>query len=112
LEEEAEAERVDARRKALWQDRPPGELVALALKQTGLATLIGYGKTPVSPQALSVRELDLDQAVADLKLAIARGFRDLPMLRSHPDSQILLSREDFKLPFLDMTFPVWPFRDQ
>ena len=63
---------------ALWRDRPPGELATLALKETSLAAVIGYGKTPVSPAALSVRELDLDQAATNLKLAIARGFRDLP----------------------------------
>ena len=89
LKNTAEADRVDAQRVALWQDRPPAELATLALKQTSLAALIGYGKTPVSPAALSVRELDLDQAAANLQLAIARGFRDIRMLQSHPDSQIL-----------------------
>ena len=109
LKNTAEADRVDARRMALWQDRPPAELATLALKQTSLAALIGYGKTPVPPAALSVRELDLDQAAANLELAIARGFRDLRMLRSHPDFQILLSRKDLKLKIMDMAFPDWPF---
>ena len=59
-----------------------------------------------------VRERDLDQASANLKLAIARGFRDLRMLQSHPDSQMLLSREDLKLPIMDMAFPDRPFGDQ
>ena len=45
---------------------------------------------------VSVRGLDLDQAAANLKLAVARGFRDLPMLKSHPDAQLLLSREDLQ----------------
>ena len=112
LKNTAEADRVDAQRVALWQDRPPGELAALALKQTSLAALIGYGKTPVPPAALSVRELDLDQAAADLQLAVARGFRDLRMLRSHPDSQILLSREDVKLLVMDMAFPDRPIGDR
>jgi len=112
LGKRADAAGIDDRRVALWQDRPTSELATLALKQTTLATLIGYGKTPVPPVALSVRELELDQAAANLKLAIARGFRDLRMLHSHPDSQILLSREDLKLPIMDMTFPDQPFGDQ
>jgi len=105
----ADAAGIDARRVALWQDWPPSELATLALKETSQAALFGYGKTPVPPAALSVRELELDQAAANLKLAIARGFRDLNMLHSYPDSQILLSREDLKLPIMDMTFPDRPF---
>jgi len=112
LKKSAEAERVDAQREALWQDRPPGELAALALKETGLAALIGYGKTPVSPAGLFIRELDLDQAAANLKLAIAGGFRDLQLLQSHPDSQLLLSREDVKLMIMNIAFPDRPFEDQ
>ncbi len=111
LKDTAEADRADARRVALWQDRPPGELAALALKETSLAALIGYGKTPVLPAALSVRDLDLDQAAANLELAIARGFRDLQMLRAHPDFQILLSRDDLKLLIMDTAFPDRPFGD-
>ena len=111
LNDTAEADRVDARRVALWQDRPPGELATLALKETTLAASIGYGKTPVPPAALAVRELDLDQAAANLQLAVARGFRDLRMLQSHPDSQVLLSREDIKLLIMDMAFPDRPFGD-
>ena len=60
------------------------------------AALIGYGKTPVSPMGVSVRGLDLDQAAANLKLAVARGFRDLAVVKSHPDAELLLSREDLK----------------
>jgi hypothetical protein len=112
LKNTAEADRVDAERVALWQDRPPGELATLALTLTSRAALIGYGKTPVSQIALSVRELDLDEATADLELAIARGFRDLRKLRSHPDSPMLLSREDVQLLVMDMAFPDRPFGDQ
>ncbi len=92
LKQTAAADRVAAQRVVLWRDRPPGELASLALKQTSQAALIGYGKTPISPSALTVRELDLDQAAANLRLAIALGFRDLSMLRSHPDSPFLLSQ--------------------
>ncbi len=108
----ADAVRIDAQRVALWRDRPPGELVALALKETSLAALIGYGKTPVPRIAVSARELDLDLAASNLKLAIARGFRDFRMVQSHPDSQLLLSRADLKLLFMDLAMPARAFADQ
>lgn len=109
MQNTAEADRLDALRAAVWKVRPPGELAALALEETTRAVLIGYGKTPVSPPALSVRALDLDQAAANLQLAIARGFNDLHTLRSHPDSTFLLSRKDLELPIMDMAFPDRPF---
>ncbi len=112
LKNAAGADRADAQRVALWEHRPASELAALALKETSLAALIGYGKTAVPPAALTVRDLDLDQAAANLELAIARGFRDLRMLQSHADSQLLLSREDLRLPIMDMAFPDRPFGDQ
>ena len=74
------------RRKALWQDHPPAKLASLALERTKLALQIGYGTTPISESARSVRKLDLDQAAAELKLAIALGFSDMSMLRNHRDS--------------------------
>ena len=74
--------------------------------------VIGYGNTSVSDRARAVRELDLHQSAANLRLAIARGFRDLPMLQSHPDSQFVLSRDDLKLAIMDMAFPDRPFRNQ
>ncbi len=112
LGKSADAVRIDAQRVALWRDRPPGELVALALKETSLAALIGYGKTPVPRIAVSARELDLDLAASHLKLAIARGFRDFRMVQSDPDSQLLLSRADLKLLFMDLAMPARAFADQ
>ena len=108
----ADAEKADGDRVALWQERPPTELVNLAFRQLERALVIGYGKTSISDRARAVRDLDLDQAAANLRLAIARGFRDLRMIQSHPDSQVLLSREDLKLPIMDMAFPARPFGDQ
>ena len=97
---------------ALWQDVPSGELANLALKQTSLAALIGYGKTPIPPAALSVRQLDLDQAAANLRLAVARGFRGVRVLRSHPDAWILLARDDVKSLIMDMVFPDRPLGER
>ena len=111
LESAGEADRIARSRVALWQDRSAEELADLALKQTTVAVLIGYGKTTVSPLALKVRQHDLDQAAADLKLAVALGFRDLRLIRSHPDSSTLLSRDDLRLTIMDLEFPVRPFAE-
>ncbi len=100
-----DAERLDAERVAVWRDRPSSELVAFALKQASLAALIGYGKTPIAPAGQAVRELDLDQAAANLQLAVAQGFRDFRKVQSHPDSKALLARDDIKLLIMDMAFP-------
>jgi tetratricopeptide (TPR) repeat protein len=105
----AEADQTEAERFDLWKTRPPEELVALALKHTDRANLIGYGKAPLSAQAKAVRELDLDQAADELRLAIARGFKDLRMLKSHLDSDVLLSRIDLAPALEDLAFPQSPF---
>jgi hypothetical protein len=97
---------------ALWNDWPPSELVDVVLWQLDRALEIGYGKTPISDRARAVRKLDLDQAAANLKLAIARGLRDLRRFRLHPDSDFLLSREDLKFRILDLAFPDRPFGNQ
>ncbi len=108
----AEAERPEAERIELWKARPPEELVALALKRTSRANLIGYGKTPVSAQAEAVRELDLEQAASEVRLAISGGFNDLRILKSHPDSDALLTRKDLAPALEDLAFPRQPFSDR
>ena len=92
----SEANRVDAERLGVWSTCPPDELVALALKETSRAVLIGFGRTDVSKRAKAVRKLDLDQAAGNLQLAIERGFKDLNRLKAHPDAPFLLSRDDLK----------------
>ena len=108
----AEAEAASNEREALSKEHPPSELVALAFTQLDRALLIGYGKTAVSDRARAVREQDLDQAAANLRLAVSRGFRDLHKLRSNPDSPVLLSRDDVKPFIMDMVFPARPFADR
>ena len=67
----ADADEIDVERRKLWKGRPPRELADLALAQTtSRAALIGYGKAALPPAAERVRELDLDQAAAYLKMAI------------------------------------------
>jgi len=91
-----EAEQSDRARAALWKGKPAAELATLALKQASQAAVIGYGKTRASAGAQAIRELDLNQAAASLRLAIDQGFTDLPMIQSNPDSALLLSRDDLK----------------
>jgi eukaryotic-like serine/threonine-protein kinase len=105
------ADQADIERVALWKDRPADELIDLALNELGRAIEIGSGKTPVSDRAAAVRELDLDQAAANVRLAASMGFNDLRKLRSKPEATFLLSREDVKLAIMDMVVPRWPFGD-
>jgi serine/threonine-protein kinase len=92
----SQAEAIEKERAALWKDRPAAESVGLALELVKRATVIGYGKTPVTdPRAREVQKLDLDQAADNLRLAVhALGSKDLALLRTHPDAWILLERTD------------------
>ena len=91
-----DAARFDAERIDLWKTRPPDELFELALKHLGQATLVGYGKTPLSDRGAAVRELDLDQAANEAIMAMSNGFKDLAKLNSVPESHFLLERPDVK----------------
>ncbi len=110
--ETGKAAECDVRRVALWEGQPPAKLASSALRETTQAVLIGYGKTPITDPARFVRQLDLDQAAANLRLAISLGFKDRTMLRNNPDSEVLLSREDVRPLIMDMAFPDWPFGEQ
>jgi serine/threonine-protein kinase len=96
LDQPADAARVDAQAAELWKGRPPAELAGLALKEVGQATLIGYGKTPISARAQAVRDLDLDLAAAHLRLAVSSGFADLKTLEAHPDFGVMLTHAGLK----------------
>jgi serine/threonine protein kinase len=103
-----EASRVNAERIGLWSARPPDDLAALALKETSRAVLIGFGKTDVSARAKAVRQLDLDEAAANLQLAVERGFKELEQLKAHPDAPFLVSRDDVKTAIAGLTSPRQP----
>jgi serine/threonine-protein kinase len=90
------AARADAQRLAVWKGRPVQELADLALKEAARVTVIGYGRTPILEQAKPIRERDLELAASHLRLAVSDGFTNLAMLRSHPDSWLLLEREDLR----------------
>jgi eukaryotic-like serine/threonine-protein kinase len=104
----AEADRLGAERLALWKRRPAAELAALALKEATRAILIGYGKTPIPERAQAIRDLDLDLAAADLRLAISQGFTDLALIRSNPDSAILIEHDDLKALIKGLEAAGWP----
>lgn len=108
----AEADLLDAKRRLLLKDVGARELAGLALRRTTRAAMIGYGKTSISPAASIVRDLDLDQAAEDLRMAVSLGFRDLDMLRADPDSWLLLSRADLRSLIDDLEFPEEPFVPQ
>ena len=105
-----EADLLDAERLLLWKEAEPLELAKLALQQVTRAALVGYGKTPISEPARSVREIDLDQAADNLRMAVSLGFRDLGMLLADPESWLLLSRADPDPLILDFKFPEQPFQ--
>ena len=105
-----EADLLDAERRLLWKEAEPQELARFALQQVTRAALVGYGKTPISEPAQTVRKIDLDQAADNLRMAVSLGFRDLGMLRADPDSWLLLSRPDLEPLILDLEFPEEPFQ--
>jgi eukaryotic-like serine/threonine-protein kinase len=104
-----EAETALRARAALWRDRPPDELIDLAFSQLDRALVIGFGNTSVSERARAIRELELEQADDNVLLAIARGFKDLRKLRSHPESEFLVSRADLEPLIMDLALPDQPF---
>ncbi len=73
-----------------------GELVALAGEELSRATVIGYGKTTVNADGTAVRQLGLDLAAANLRLALTMGYNDLGTIRSDPRFALLLSRDDLQ----------------
>jgi tetratricopeptide (TPR) repeat protein len=105
-----EADRLDAERRALWRDKLPGDLASLAIEETREAARVGYGRLPLGGPAAAVRRLDLDLAAENLRLAVARGFRDLAALRNERDSWLLLTRVDVQPLVGEMGFPEDPLR--
>ena len=84
---------LDAERTDLWKTRAPDELVELALKHLNQATVIGHGKSPLSAPAEAVRDLDLDQAADEVKLAISVRTQGPWQAQRHTRSRIFCSIE-------------------
>jgi serine/threonine-protein kinase len=106
-----EADRLEAERQALWKGRPAGELADLAMEETTEAARVGYGRVPMNDRAEAVRRFGLDLAAANLRLAVALGFRDFSGLRKkNRVATLLLLRPDVRA-FVDpLAFPEDPFQ--
>jgi hypothetical protein len=50
-----------------------------------------------------------DRAMAALRRALERGYRNVNLIRKDPDLNPLRSRPDFQAMLLDLTFPADPF---
>jgi hypothetical protein len=105
-----EVDGLDAERRALWRDKPPGDLASLAMEETREAARVGYGRLPLGGPVAVVRQIDLDLAAENLRLAVARGFRDLAALRKERDSWLLLTRVDVRPMVGEMGFPDDPLQ--
>jgi tRNA A-37 threonylcarbamoyl transferase component Bud32/tetratricopeptide (TPR) repeat protein len=104
-----EAELRDAERRALWKDRSPAPLAALAMEETDRAALVGYGEIFVNDRVEAVRQLELDLAAENLRMAAALEFCDPTAFRSYPNRSLLLRRPDV-VPILNhIAFPDNPF---
>jgi serine/threonine-protein kinase len=104
-----EADWLDADRRALWKDKSPGELAALAMEETSWAATVGYGRLTVNDRVEAARRLDLDLAAENLRMAVSLGYRDSTALDKNPNASLLLSRDDVRPLLRDIAFPEDPF---
>jgi hypothetical protein len=63
----------------------------------------------VNERAEAVRRLGLDLAAANLRLAVAMGFRDFSALRKNRNATLLLLRPDVRALVDTLGFPEDPF---
>ncbi len=87
---------IEAKRRELWKGIPASELAKLALREIDRATLIAHGKVPISEPGKVVRDIDLDLAAADLRLAIENGFRDLAVLKADRDFAVMQGNDGLR----------------
>jgi serine/threonine-protein kinase len=100
-----EAGRMEARRKAVWNDRPPVDLADLAMEEAVESATIGPGPSFDDAAVAAVRRLDLDLAAENLRTAIELGFRDFATLRKKHDSAPLLAHPAVRPLIDDLVFP-------
>ncbi len=71
------------------------------------------GAVPESPwpaaKRAAVARAFGDRAIAALRRAVDRGYRNIDLIRTDPDLDPLRSRPDFQLLLLDLNFPADPF---
>jgi tetratricopeptide (TPR) repeat protein len=74
----------------------PDNLFTRACVRAAEAARTGQGNTPGSAEELAEKKRDEDQAMADLREAVAAGFRDVARLRTDRVLASLRSRQDFR----------------
>jgi hypothetical protein len=74
-----------------------------------LSRLASRGHAELTPDEHARRACLADRAVAELRRAIDRGFRDAGHIARDPDYDSIRSRADFKGLLADLIFPVDPF---
>jgi hypothetical protein len=73
------------------------------------ARLAGIAALPRSGLSAADGASEADRAMISLRKAVARGFRDLAVMRSDSDLDPLRSRQDFQLLLMDVAMPDKPF---
>jgi tetratricopeptide (TPR) repeat protein len=81
--------------KELWPD-DPSELCKVASSLAACVSLVGEGKTELSPEEQAERRRYADEAMAVLRQAVAKGFRDAKALQQGPLGATLGPRDDFQ----------------
>jgi tetratricopeptide (TPR) repeat protein len=83
---------------AAWDPRlaeRPASLVELAGTRVLCAALVGVGRTDLTAEEAAERRRLEDEAVEALRTAVAKGFRDVRVLKCDFDLDPLRRREDF-----------------
>jgi tetratricopeptide (TPR) repeat protein len=82
--------------------RRPADLYNLACGHALLASASAADGSGVSAKD---GQAEADQAMDWLRRAVAAGYRKLAFMRRDPDLDVLRSRQDFQLLFMDLEFP-------
>jgi eukaryotic-like serine/threonine-protein kinase len=90
-----EAAATARRRRDLWPGQPD-ELYDVARELALCIPLVGKEPTALTAAQQAEREGYAAEAMAELRQAVAHGFRDAERLRKDPDLELLRSRDDFR----------------
>jgi hypothetical protein len=75
----------------------------------GHATLAGIGTMPGSGMSAVEGQAEAERAMHWLHRAVARGYRNVALMRRDPDLDPLRSRDDFQALMMDLSMPDDPF---
>jgi hypothetical protein len=91
----AEAAAVSRHRLELWPDNPV-ELYRTACELALCVPTVGKGKTELTPEEQARGRLYADEALAVLRRAIAKGYRQVDQLKKDSRLDSLRRRADFQ----------------